>query len=103
MKPAPTISALMLAVALLLPGTGRAVTTASGISLRASTMSIDGAGQTGGETLRNRQAGSAIRAPRRAPTGPNRLGDRECCKTPECRCGCLYSLVGAAVAALRSH
>lgn len=102
MQPA-AIAAPMLAMALLLPGTARAVATAPHVSHRASTMTIDESTQQTGEGLRNGQAGGTIRAPRRAPAGPNRLGERECCKTPECRCGCLYSLVGAAVAALRSH
>ena len=100
-----TLSGLMLAGALFFPGAGHAAAAMSALPHQSeSPVSMKAADPAAcaGTAFCGRPGGGVVRAPRRPHAGPNRLGDRECCKTPDCRCGCLYSLVGAAVAALRA-
>jgi hypothetical protein len=104
--PRSTLCGLMFAAALIFPVVSHAVSAISTFSPAspASIFSVKAPGPTprAGAAFRDRQGGGMVRAPGRPHAGPNRLGDRECCKTPDCRCGCLYSLVGTAVAALRA-
>ncbi len=48
--------------------------------------------------------GWAARGQASAPPAPHheapRLGEGDCCNTSTCRCGCLYSVIGIAIAAL---
>jgi hypothetical protein len=88
------LSGLMLSAALFLPGIGHAAAT---LARGAGPASLAEPGTTHPGVVTE---SCESHSPGRHHGGPTRLGDRECCKTPVCGCGCLYSLVGAAVAAL---
>jgi len=52
------------------------------------------------ESLDHGPVQGSVAAPRVPRPDAPRLGGGDCCKTPTCRCGCLYSGAAIAIAAL---
>lgn len=98
----PAAAKLLVMAILAIHGIGRAAEAAAtavgqGAVVVAATGWLPTHARAPGDAVSIQGAASAPRAPR--PDAP-RLGGGDCCRTPTCRCGCLYALASIAIAAL---